>query len=456
MTVFHNYLQKLHHAHILVISFLLADLVGTVLLCLPFSSTGRPMSLINAIFTSTSALCVTGLTVLDTAKGLTTFGQMVVLALIQVGGLGVMTFSVFLFLSMGKGISIRGRWLMQESFTPAAIGDVRTLIRSIFLFTFLVEGVSALVLTACFWMDHPFSSALYHGFFHSVSAFCNAGFSTFSNNLVGYDDHLCVNMTICSNIIIGGIGFPVIWELYNRCKSREGRRCLSLHTRLVLITTAVLILSGAVLFWLFESHNILQNRSLFDKCLISFFHSVTARTAGFNTIDIGALTDSCIYIIILLMFIGASPGSTGGGIKTSTLAVLAAFVWNKLRGRPNTHIMNRSIPADIIMRSFALYMISVFLILTLHMAMLFSESMSPLIQKERGHFLTYLFETVSAFGTVGLSMGITGSLNVLNKLIISLMMFIGRVGILTFAYVVARRETAGSQYMYSEEKVMIG
>ncbi len=456
MALFQTYLQKLHHAHILILSFLVADLVGSVLLWCPFSNAGTPVSFVDAVFTSTSALCVTGLTVLDTARDFSTFGQMVILGLIQLGGLGVMTFSVFLFLSMGRGIGIRGRWLMEETFTPTPIGDIHTLIKSIFVFTILAEGVSALLLALCFWRDYPFPLALYHGFFHAISSFCNAGFSTFGTNLMKYSNHVGINTVIAGNIIIGGLGFPVIYELYQRARYRSERRSLSLHARMVIITTAVLIVAGALLFWAFEAGNTLAHRPFYEKCLVSFFQSVTPRTAGFNTVDIGTLTDSCIYIMLLLMFVGASPGSTGGGIKTTTLAVLVAVAWNKLRGRPHGHTLNRTIPPDIIMKSFSLYMISVFIILTTHMLLLFTEISSPTLQHERGHFLTYLFETVSAFGTVGLSMGITPSLNSANKLLLSVLMFAGRVGILTFAYALSRKGARGFKFSYSEEKVMIG
>ncbi len=452
----HKYLQKLHHAHILILSFLVVDLIGTSILYLPISHANRPISPVDALFTSTSALCVTGLTVVDTTKFFSTFGQMVILTLIQIGGLGVMTFSVFLFLSMGHGISVRGRWLMQESFMSTPIGDIRTLIKSIFVFTLLVEGASAILLALFFWRDHPFPTALYHGCFHSISAFCNAGFSTFSNNLAGYSTHVGVNLTICANIIIGGIGFPVIYELYQRKGSSSQRRSLSLHTRIIIITTGILILVGGLLFWTFESDNILAHRPFHEKCLISFFQSVTPRTAGFNTVDIGSLTDSCLYVILLLMFIGASPGSTGGGIKTTTLAILTALVWNRLRGKPNVHIFKRTIPYEIVIKSFSLYMLSIFIILTIHMLMFFSEISSPGFQHERSHFLTYLFDTVSAFGTVGLSMGITPFLNSVNKVLLSILMLMGRVGILTFAYALTRKETPELEFRYSEEKVMIG
>lgn len=456
LPIFQKYLQKLHHAHILLLSFLVIDIIGASMLYLPISHTTQPISLVDAVFTSTSALCVTGLTVLDTAKSFSTFGQMVILTLIQVGGLGVMTFSVFLFLSVGRGISVRGRWLMQETFTPAPIRDIHTLIKSIFIFTFLVEGASSILLALCFWKDYPFLTALYHGFFHSISAFCNAGFSTFSNSLMNYTGHAGVNLAICANIIMGGLGFPVIYELYQRTKGRPERRALSLHTRMVIITSGILILTGTLLFWTFEANNVLAHRPFYEKCLISVFQSITPRTAGFNTVDIGSLTDSCLYIIILLMFIGASPGSTGGGIKTTTLAVLTALVWNKLRGMPHVHVFKRTIPVEVVMRSISLYVLSVFTILTIHMLMLFSEIASPSFQQERGYFFKYLFETVSAFGTVGLSMGVTPYLNSMDKLILSVLMFMGRVGILTFAYVIVRRERPEFEFRYSEEKVMIG
>ncbi|RJR26199.1 MAG: hypothetical protein C4574_07610 [Candidatus Latescibacterota bacterium] len=447
-----GHFRKLHPAAIIVYSYLIVILVGTLLLSLPAASTGEPLELIDAFFTATSALCVTGLGVVETGAAFSVFGKAVILALIQTGGLGVMTFSVVFFFFLGRGFSARGRWIITESFMPSPIRNVASLLASIFLFTFIAEGVGALLLFLAMRNDMATGPALFAGVFHSVSAFCNAGFSFFGTSFVRFRGNVLVNATICCLIVLGGIGFPVIYELASRARAKRMRRrvALSLHSRAVLTMTAVLILAGAGLVFVLEWGNELAPLAPKDKVLASLFQSITARTAGFNTLDVGSLSVATLFILVMLMFVGASPGSCGGGIKTTSLAVLVAILSSRIRGRVRTSLFRRTIPTETVSRSLAVFILAV-ITLTAGIVLLLMTQQPP----PREYFLTYVFEAVSAFGTVGLSMGVTPALNTIGKLIIIVLMLLGRVGLLTVAYVVTSRRVA-SPYQYGEEKVMIG
>jgi trk system potassium uptake protein TrkH len=440
---------------LVICSYLIVILAGTVLLSIPAASTGGALTPIDALFSATSALCVTGLTVVDTGTRFTVFGKSVILVLIQLGGLGVMTFSVFLFLFLGRGLGTRGRWIITESFTPAPIREVGNLLRSVFLFTFIMEGAGA-VLLYLFWrreMHAP--AAIFASVFHSVSAFCNAGFSFFATSFERYRGSLLLNGTILALIVIGGIGFPVIYELARRVSIRRRRRraTLSLHSRMVLSTTAILIASGGVLFYLLERGNAVAALPWREKLLGALFQSVTARTAGFNTLDVSSLTGATLFILIMLMFIGASPGSCGGGIKTTSLAVFSAIFKSRVRGRDTVSIFHRTLPEETVSRTFSIFILAVVTVTAGVILLLVTGLHAGDPGRER--FLAYVFEAVSAFGTVGLSMGVTATLAGPGKLVLIVLMFVGRVGLLTIAYVVTRRQRLGT-YRYAEEKVMIG
>lgn len=444
--------RKLHPAAIIVYGYLVVILAGTLLLSLPAASSGGPLEPVDALFTATSALCVTGLGVVETGAAFSAFGKAVILGLIQTGGLGVMTFSVVFFFFLGRGFSARGRWIIAESFTAAPMRNVKDLLTSIFLFTFVVEAVGAVVLFLALRADMQTGAALFAGAFHSVSAFCNAGFSFFGTSFVRYRGDALVNATLCCLIVLGGIGFPVIHELAGRVRARRQRRriSLSLHTRVVLTTTAALIAAGAVLVLALEWNNELAPLAAKDKVLASLFQSITARTAGFNTLDIGSLSVATLFILIMLMFIGASPGSCGGGIKTTSLAVLAAILSSRIRGRVRTSLFRRTIPNETVSRSLAVFILAVITLTAGIVLLLITQQPPP-----REYFLTYVFEAVSAFGTVGLSMGVTPALTTAGKVIIIVLMLLGRVGLLTVAYVVTSRRVA-APYRYGEEKIMIG
>ncbi|RPH50398.1 MAG: ATPase [Desulfobacteraceae bacterium] len=451
-----NRLRKLSPASFLLFSFMAAMLAGAFLLMLPFSTTSGNIAFIDALFTSTSAVCVTGLTVVDTSAYFTFFGQLVILVLIQLGGLGIMTVSVLLFQFLGKVVSFRQRMAMQETFAHTPRKDIYRLIKSIFIFTFLVEGAGALLLF--FHWNREFSAieALYMAVFHSVSAFCNAGFALFSNNLVNYTGSYILNLTICGLIVLGGIGFPVVFEIYNLAvKKRSKRVKVSVQTKSVLITTVILIVSGTILFLLMEPDNSLKGLSLTTSILASLFQSITSRTAGFNTVDFSVLSESATSLLILLMFIGASPGSCGGGIKTTTLFVLFTLVKNRIRGNTTVNAFKKSLGKESISKSVSIFLLSITFVILVFFLLLMSDHFGHGEIQNANRFSSYLFETVSAFGTVGLSMGATAGLNSIGKFLLIITMLIGRVGVLTFSYVITSAE-APMGIEYAEENLMVG
>jgi trk system potassium uptake protein TrkH len=414
--------------------------------------------LIDALFTATSAVCVTGLIVVDTGGYFTFFGQAVILLLIQLGGLGVMTVSVTLFRMLGRAIPFRQRMILQDVFAHTPRRDIFSLLKSIFLFTGAVEAAGAAALFAVFLGDHPWPTALWLAVFHSVSAFCNAGFSLFADSLMGYWQNLPINLTVCGLIVLGGIGFPVVYDLnaVYGFRSKKSRRIrLSVQTKTVLLTSGALIVLGAVLFYGLEHGRHLRDFGTVDALLASLFQSITTRTAGFNTLDIAALREPTLVFMIFLMFVGASPGSCGGGIKTTTLALIGAFSLRRLRRGTRVNLFKKSIPEETVQRSLTLILISIATI-SFVFFMLLVGTTPPENTADGGRpFLSFLFETVSAFGTVGLSMGATSELNLWGKIWIIAMMLVGRVGILTFSYMlIGAGRVNGLEH--AEENVMVG
>ncbi len=418
----------------LVISFLTLITAGTLLLTFPAATAdGRGADIITALFTATSATCVTGLIVQDTGTYFSRFGQLVILSLIQLGGLGIMTFYTSIVVLLGQRMGLQERRTMQEIIEETRDIDIARMVRYVLLFTLLVEGVGMLILFLRWvFVLGTADQALYYAIFHSISAFCNAGFSLFSDSFIRFQSDLCINLCIITLIILGGLGFPVVNEIINRQNLRRllrtfrqlstGSKHLTIHSRLVLITTAFLITGGTILFFFLEYDNTLHNLPLSTKLLASLFQSVTARTAGFNTVPLSNLHGVTIFLWMILMFIGASPGGTGGGIKTSTIAVLFLAIRSRIRGEEEIVYSRRTIPKDVVYRAMAIIALSLGAIALTYAGLLFFEN-------QRFEFL--LFEAVSAFGTVGLSIGITPELNVIGKLLIIILMFIGRTGPLT-------------------------
>lgn len=448
-------IQRMPPGLLVALSFLLTASIGAVLLALPVSSKSEPVGGLDAFFTAMSAVCVTGLVVIDIGTKLTLFGKMVVLTLIQVGGLGIMTFSVFLFLFIGKSLGTKERWVISESFLPTPIVDIKQLVRMIFVFTFTVEAAGAVLLFLVWRREMPVEPAIFSSIFHAVSSFCNAGFSFFSTSFIQYQGNILLNVTVMTLIILGGLGFPVVYEFYWRFKRRKDRRRyhFSLHTKLVLYTTVVLIFGGALLIFFLERGPEWEILSLKSRTLASLFQSVSARTAGFNTVEISTLEPATLFILIMLMFIGASPGSTGGGIKTTTLAVFVAIIRSRIAGRQSIGVFRFAIPEGKVGRALAVLAMAV-LTVSIGLILLLVFHMD-IAHETANYFLSAFFETVSAFATVGLSMGVTPSLNPAGKIVVVILMFVGRVGLLTMAYIVTSR-LRPITYRYADGRIMIG
>ena len=448
-------LSILHPANLLLFSYLATIAVGTGLLMLPAATVSGSINPTDALFTATSAVCVTGLIVVDTGSYFSLFGQGVILALIQLGGLGIMTISVTLFQLVGKKVFFQSRMAMQEVFSHTPRDDIYSLLRSIFVFTATVELAGATLLFFHWWQSYPVSEALYLGLFHSVSAFCNAGFSLFANSFIDERGSVLLNATICTLIVLGGLGFPVVYELYRRTTSKQQRsRRFSVQFKTVLVTTGLLIFLGAAILLITEK-NLLQNASFGDRLMMTLFQSITCRTAGFNTVDIGGLNSASLAFMMFLMYFGASPGSCGGGIKTTTFAVLAAFSWSRLKGRARLNMFQKSIPQETVAKSISVVVLSIAIILAALFLILFTDPAHGSGVEGHQQYLSFLFETISAFGTVGLSMGATATLTGIGKFIVIVVMFIGRVGVLTFAYILAG-PPARKGLEFAEENLMIG
>lgn len=409
---------------LIALSFLLVIMVGGILLTLPISSArGESTNFLDSYFTANSATCVTGLVVLDTGTHFSLFGLFVILCLIQIGGLGYMTFSTFLVMIFRKKMFISDKMVMMEALNIYSSRDVVSVLRKIFGIVFIVEGAGALILFLRWLPEFGLQKALLYGFFHSISAFNNAGFALPANfaNLSPYVTDWTINLTITSLIIIGGIGFLVIADIL------QFKRW-SLHSKLAITTTLILIVSGAIAYFCLEYNSTLASLTLPSKVLASYFQAVTPRTAGFNTLDISNVLPATGLIIMFLMFVGASPGGTGGGIKTTTLALVTSTIWATLRSSRDTILFNRRIPAENIRRAFAITCLGLVVV---------SISIFILTQVENFGIMPVAFETISAFGTVGLSMGITPTLSSAGKIIIIIVMYIGRVGPLTLLLALA-------------------
>jgi len=416
---------------LLPITFLLAILAGAGLLLLPGMSTGaQPVGPLEALFTSTSAVCVTGLIVVDTGTAWTHAGQAVIAALIQVGGLGIMTFSVLALVLVGKRVGLSHQNAIKKTWTPLRHWHVGRLLGAVISVTVLIETAGFLVLRRALHDD-------WSAVFHTISAFCNAGFSLYADSL---DSHGPVAALTCMGLFVfGGLGFTTLLELVRAVlPRREKRRRFTLHARLVFVTSAALLVIGAAVF-LFEGHTVLD----------SFFMSASARTAGFDTTPVGRMSGASLLTLLPLMFIGASPGSTGGGIKTTTFALTFLHARATLKGRAQITVHGREIPFALVRRMFAVVACSVFVVFVAIWLLHVFEG------ERQEQILGLAFEAVSAFGTVGLSTGITPHLTVASKLLLCVVMFIGRVGTVSF-FVLIVREASPSKLRYPEERILVG
>ncbi len=436
----------------IIAGFVLAIWTGAILLILPEASDGRPLSLIDALFTSTSATCVTGLTVIDTGSRLSLFGQLIVLTLIQIGGLGIMTISTMFIVVMGKRPSLTDMVAVQDTLMLRPERGFHFILRDVAIMTAIIEGAGFLMIFFYLLLNTNFSplSSLYVAIFHAISAFCNAGFSLFSDSLMEFQRSYFLNFVICLLIIMGGIGFLVLSEL----RDKRSFSALSLHSKLVISTTGILLVLGSLLITFMEWNNTMECLSIPHKFLAGFFQSVSSRTAGFNTLPIGNMANETLFLLILLMFIGASPGSCGGGIKTSSFAAIVLLGIARLKGYENPQIFRRTISRETIGKAISIVMISMMIVIAGLMLLLITEAGGIPHPESRGIFMELMFETVSAFGTVGLSTGVTPHLSCTGKIILICIMLVGRVGPLAIAMAISRQEI--KRYHYAEESIMVG
>lgn len=445
-------LRQISSVKVVALGFAALILTGALLLSLPVSAAnGKSTDFTDALFTSASAVCVTGLSVLNTGLYWSPFGKTVILLLIQTGGLGFMAIAALVSFAFRRKISLKERIIMADALNRDELSGIVRLMHSVILLTFLFEGIGAIVLSSRFIPEYGFWQGIAKGIFHSVSAFCNAGFDTFGgtgdlNSLTKYVSDSVVNITLMLLITFGGLGFFVFVDIAHRRHNRK----LHTQTKLVLLVSAILLFCGALLIFAFEynNKNTIGNMPLGDKITASFFQSVTCRTAGFETIPQNSFTMPSKLISMLLMFIGGSPGSTAGGIKTVTAAVLVLSAVSVISGNDNTNAFKRRIKSTVIKKAFAIVMLSFGVLFVSVVAICCAENIS---------FDKIVFEVVSAFGTVGLSCGITGDLSFFSKFILIFLMYFGRIGILTIGMaVVQRSDKSVSLYKYADAHISVG
>lgn len=440
---------KMSHVQIIALGFFLIIMAGTILLMLPISTKdGQGAAFLEALFTATSASCVTGLIVQDTSLYWSNFGQGVILAMLQIGGLGFMTIATIFFLILRKRVHLRGRELLTESINVSQVGGIMRLAKKILLGTFLIEGVGALLLMIRFVPKYG-GQGIWMSVFHSVSAFCNGGFDLMGqhtgaySSLTAFADDWLVNIVIMTLIVIGGVGF-IVWDDVLTYKFKLKK--YHLHSKIVLWMSIVLIFGGALLFLIVERNATGAGLSMGDQVLAALFDSVTARTAGFNTVDTASLSDAGKLITIALMFIGGSPGSTAGGVKTTTIMVLFLYAFSYMRSNKSTSVFGRSLEEDALRKASAVFFTN--LMLALGVTIIISSIQNlPM--------LDLMFETFSAIGTVGMSTGLTRELTDVSRILIIFLMYCGRVGSLSFANALAgKRKTAPVRD--AVEKITIG
>lgn len=439
---------KLKGVQILALGFILVILVGALILTLPISTTsGESTNFLDALFTATSAVCVTGLIVVDTGTYWNMFGQTVIMILIEIGGLGFMSFTTLIAIILGKKITLRERLILQDAMNTFNIQGLVKMVKYVLVFTVSVQFFGALLFSTQFVPEYGLEKGIFYSIFHSISAFCNAGFDVLGNfsSLTSYNSNAVVILVASALIIIGGLGFTVWSELY----SSKSLKKVSLHSKMVILMTTVLVLGGTVLMFLFENNNVntIANMSFMDKVMNSFFASVTPRTAGFNSISTDGMTTAGQFLTIILMFIGGSPGSTAGGIKTTTIGILIVTIICVIQGREDSEVFKRRFSKDLVYKAFTLIFIGISLVIVVTMLLSYTE--------KGASFISLFYETVSAFGTAGLTLGLTSELSSIGKVLIMFMMYLGRVGPLTVVLSITRKKI-NSGIKYPEGKILIG
>ncbi len=438
----------------IALGFLAVILAGALLLMMPFSTIdGTWSDPITALFTSTSSVCVTGLSVVDVGKYYSFWGQLCLVLLVQIGGLGYMTATTFLLLLLGRRFGLKDKVALQQSLDKSGLAGVVQLVQSILATTLLFELTGVFLLMTVFVPQYGFKEGVWSAIFHSVNSFNNAGFSIYSDNLIGYISSPMVNFTVSGLIIFGGIGYQVIMEMYLWLRDRFNKSPIctvfSLNFKVVTTTTAVLLILGTLAFLVLEYDNPDTFGALTfpQKLMAAWFQSVTPRTAGFNTISIGQMTEASLFLTIALMFIGASPGSTGGGIKTTTFRLLFCCTTAVIEGQEDVECYQRQIPPPMILKTISVVFGSLLVAFT---SAILIELTNPQVE-----FIAALYEAVSAFATVGLSTGITPTLSAIGKLILIATMYIGRVGVLLLVSA-AFGDPKPRSFKYAEESLLVG
>ena len=441
---------RLSSSQIVLLSFVGTILLGAFLLVLPVSPIdGKTVSFVDALFMATSATCVTGLATISVGDDLSIFGQIVLLILIQIGGLGFMTLTSSMTIFLGKSMRMKDRIIMQDLLDISSQEELVALIMDIIKYTFMIELWGGIILTIAFTFEgFELGPALYYGFFHAISAFCNAGLSLFSTSLESYSVNPLINATVATLVVLGGLGFITLREMREVLTFKRKFGHITLHTKIVLLTTTLLTIGGMLFIFFSEFLHSLDGYSLWEKAQVALFQSITLRSSGFNTIPISQFNSYTIYGISLLMFIGASPGSTGGGIRTTTFAILVQSIITTLRGQKSVVMMGRTISPQYVVRTIALTFMSIIIVSFFILLIMKVESEQA--------FLTLFFEVISAFGTTGLSLGVTPYLSVAGKLLITALMLVGRIGPITMLLAIAERGGNKGQYEYPDGRIMIG
>lgn len=451
--------KTIHPTRQIALSFFCVILIGSFLLSLPIANKGAATSFLNHLFVATSATCVTGLVPYPTVEQYTVFGQIVILILIQIGGLGFLTFLSVVFIRAKRRLSFNSKLVMQEALNVNTLNGLPAFVKNIVTYTFIIEGIGAIILATQFLRNHSFFQSVYMGIFHSVSAFCNAGFDIIgSDSLVPYQYNIIVNLVVCALIILGGLGFCVWFDLAEKigiAKKRNKTKkqlfdSLDLHTKIVLYMTAFLLVTGTIMFFVLEFSNpdTIGGMPIGYKFLASIFQSTTLRTAGFATIDIASVNVATKTLMCIYMFIGGSPAGTAGGIKTVIVALTFATVRAVFNGENDTVLFQRRIDSNVLKRTFAVLMIAISIVLTGTVLLSIFENRN---------YIDLVFEVVSAFATVGLTASFTSGLSYMGKIVIIILMFIGRIGPITLIFSFMRKQQKNQgNVIFPKGEVIIG
>ncbi len=449
---------QVHPSQFMVYCFLVVIALGTYLLMLPWATVEGHISFVDALFTATSAVCVTGLVVVDTGLTFTTWGHTLLMVLIEIGGLGIMTFSTFFMLSLGKKIGFKERSFLKENVGYLSDSNILNLLLVMIATVLVIQVIGAGALWLRFNSMMPLNESIFYACFYSVSSFCTAGFTLFSDSLLQFEKDVLVNISVMSLILIGGFGFFIIEDCLRKTKAfirRQKVPPFSFQSRVIVITTLWSVIIGTTLFYLLEKNNTLLGYSFIEGLQTSFFQIISVRNAGLSTIDWSQVTNGTGLISIILMFVGGAPGSCVGGIKVTTFFVLIFLIVSRMQGKTSVSVFKRTISQETVTKSISIFAASFLFVLVMSVVLEITEVRGDAVEVARAKFIPIFFEVVSAFGTVGMSLGITSSLSFLGKWVIIITMFVGRIGPLALAFLVIPEEKK-QVYTYPDETILTG